>query len=311
MSRRPLIPDNKTCCDCKCEKPLCDFQRDASKPDGHEYRCKACKSTARMKRHGTYDAHAEREALYAEGKKRCARCGEVKLTREFRVLERKTGAFHAAWCHGCTNAYSREKMREYNARPEVKAAKAAREKLYDKTPVRAAAHRERGREYVSRPEVKAHYKSYMAEYKLRPGKREEMNAAHVRWSRTHPEAARETWRRYYQTPKGKLADQAHKNARRARLANVESTLTRKQWSEILAAFSGRCAYCGSAVRITMDHVVPVSREGGHVPSNVVPACFSCNSRKNDVPLRTFLARLDTTERAFKSGLRAVGWPLAL
>jgi hypothetical protein len=30
----------------------------------------------------------------------------------------------------------------------------------------------------------------------------------------------------------------------------------------------------------MDHVWPVARGGRSVPSNLVPACISCNSRKN-------------------------------
>jgi len=31
----------------------------------------------------------------------------------------------------------------------------------------------------------------------------------------------------------------------------------------------------------MDHVIPLSKGGKHLPSNVVPACASCNSSKGN------------------------------
>ena len=45
-----------------------------------------------------------------------------------------------------------------------------------------------------------------------------------------------------------------------------------------------CKYCGKALTSTsgtVDHVVPVSRGGGHVWRNVVAACAKCNNRKAD------------------------------
>ena len=42
----------------------------------------------------------------------------------------------------------------------------------------------------------------------------------------------------------------------------------------------RCQYCGTAPRdLTLDHVIPRSRGGGHIWSNVVSACVACNHRK--------------------------------
>ncbi|MBW1944437.1 MAG: HNH endonuclease [Deltaproteobacteria bacterium] len=45
---------------------------------------------------------------------------------------------------------------------------------------------------------------------------------------------------------------------------------------------GICHYCGAEVgrdRLTMDHVVPLSRGGKSRKGNVVPCCKECNSRK--------------------------------
>lgn len=46
-----------------------------------------------------------------------------------------------------------------------------------------------------------------------------------------------------------------------------------------------CQYCfglfSRKLRRTIEHVIPVSRGGGHVPHNLVAACGACNSSKRD------------------------------
>jgi 5-methylcytosine-specific restriction endonuclease McrA len=43
----------------------------------------------------------------------------------------------------------------------------------------------------------------------------------------------------------------------------------------------RCQYCGSAGKLTLDHVVPRSRGGHSDWENVVTSCSPCNLRKGD------------------------------
>jgi 5-methylcytosine-specific restriction endonuclease McrA len=43
----------------------------------------------------------------------------------------------------------------------------------------------------------------------------------------------------------------------------------------------RCQYCGSAGKLTLDHVVPRSRGGESDWENVVASCAPCNLRKGD------------------------------
>lgn len=78
---------------------------------------------------------------------------------------------------------------------------------------------------------------------------------------------------------------AQNNSRKARLRGIEvNDLTAEQWTDIKAAFGQRCAYCGTKPQVlTMDHVVPLVEGGWHTALNIVPACQSCNSRKNDGP----------------------------
>jgi len=45
---------------------------------------------------------------------------------------------------------------------------------------------------------------------------------------------------------------------------------------------GLCYYCNNNFPIkelTMDHIVPVSRGGKSIKSNVVPCCKKCNTKK--------------------------------
>ena len=65
------------------------------------------------------------------------------------------------------------------------------------------------------------------------------------------------------------------------------------WAEIRAAIFARdgfrCTYCGSeGGRLECDHIVPMSRGGGHEPENLTTACASCNRSKRDKTLEEWL-----------------------
>jgi len=50
----------------------------------------------------------------------------------------------------------------------------------------------------------------------------------------------------------------------------------------LKIFGNTCVYCGCSVelRLTVDHLIPLSKGGDNSYNNIVPACKSCNSRKS-------------------------------
>lgn len=58
-----------------------------------------------------------------------------------------------------------------------------------------------------------------------------------------------------------------------------STLKPSEWLKVCELFNLQCAYCGSSSKLTMDHIIPVSKKGGTEVGNVIPACHSCNSSK--------------------------------
>lgn len=44
-------------------------------------------------------------------------------------------------------------------------------------------------------------------------------------------------------------------------------------------FDNRCAYCGCADDLEVEHVIPICKGGEHHLGNIVPACHACNSNK--------------------------------
>lgn len=74
---------------------------------------------------------------------------------------------------------------------------------------------------------------------------------------------------------------AKRHKRDARLRNLPYTLTLSEWQENLDFFNGVCAYCGSAENIEKEHFIPLNKGGGYTKQNIIPACSSCNSSKQD------------------------------
>ena len=59
------------------------------------------------------------------------------------------------------------------------------------------------------------------------------------------------------------------------------TLKQSQWWKRKKG-AGICYYCKKNIppkELTMDHVVPIARDGKSTKGNVVPACKDCNKKK--------------------------------
>lgn len=101
-------------------------------------------------------------------------------------------------------------------------------------------------------------------------------------NRTRRTAQARTWRaanREFSRLRNRLYD----GQRRA--ATKGGRVTIEQWLAIVAAWKGRCAYCGKKPKILeQDHVIPLTRNGEHTTANLVPACHPCNASKGNRPL---------------------------
>lgn len=62
---------------------------------------------------------------------------------------------------------------------------------------------------------------------------------------------------------------------------AEGKITLEEWESVLRKYNYTCLGCGRTdVKLTIDHVIPLSREGKNSLDNVQPLCFSCNSKKH-------------------------------
>lgn len=57
--------------------------------------------------------------------------------------------------------------------------------------------------------------------------------------------------------------------------------TREDWNRVKESFNNCCAHCGNAVKLTKDHIIPISKGGTDNIDNIQPLCISCNSRKGN------------------------------
>lgn len=70
--------------------------------------------------------------------------------------------------------------------------------------------------------------------------------------------------------------------RRSRYVSAMGRCTVEQWMARVEYFGWLCVYCRKTLTpktLTKDHAIPLSRGGSNWPSNLVPACKSCNSKK--------------------------------
>lgn len=130
-------------------------------------------------------------------------------------------------------------------------------------------------------------RGYWADWFSKPGNAAKAKAWVSAWMRAHPEKIKAYWKKWYIENQDTLRRLASHRAQ----TYAASDFTFEDWIAILEVFGHQCAYClCSDKKLTMDHVLPLSKGGTHTADNIVPACKSCNSRKNNRPLFVMLTK---------------------
>ncbi|MGO9168783.1 MAG: HNH endonuclease [Candidatus Sulfotelmatobacter sp.] len=87
--------------------------------------------------------------------------------------------------------------------------------------------------------------------------------------------------------------------RRQRVKAAKGKHSSEEIQEILEIQRGRCFYCNSkftdGLRCERDHLLSIAGGGANWALNIVLACKSCNSRRCDIPFRTYCKLLSPTQ----------------
>jgi hypothetical protein len=249
----------KTCSICHQTKPLSEFQPNGWHKNVQYYR-PHCRPCYRAERRHSRPHKGRFRVDPSTTDRRCSRCRILKSLDDFPPQSGATLG-RSYWCRRCKAAW---KLAQLRADPE-----------------RYRAQR-RAQYAVNREREIAQRRSY------RIANRDEINTRRAIRRAANPEPNRRRARAW------RLANldrfDAGRQLRRARKRGVrEARFSAKEWSELQALFDSRCVYCWQRpLRLTQEHVQPLSRGGRHDASNIVPACAPCNYSKQRKNLLEFL-----------------------
>ena len=194
----------------------------------------------------------------------CKKCHEAKPLSEFgKNKERPDGL--QSQCKPCLAAAKRA---QYAADPEKHKA---RHREW------AQANADHLREYKREYEQKNADRrlAYFAAY--RAANMEAMRERNRRWREANREYLRAKGRAYAKANADRYRAAWHR--RRARIRSIGGGYTTAEWEALCAKYGHRCLRCGKSRRLTVDHVLPLSKGGGNVIGNLQPLCRSCNCSK--------------------------------
>lgn len=76
----------------------------------------------------------------------------------------------------------------------------------------------------------------------------------------------------------------YEEVRRTRLAGNGGKFNYGEWETLKAQYNWTCPCCKRGepnIKLTMDHIIPVSKGGSSNIENIQPLCRSCNSKKHN------------------------------
>lgn len=231
----------------------------------------------------------------------CTKCFEVQPANGYYFpINKRAKSGLSPWCKGCTQDYKKEYRKK-----NIDILKEKRKALY-------ASEREEAKEAsrvyrINNPEKCAgwkrkHYDKNTEKIKNRSRlyyleNKDYVNAQSKEYRKRNAKILSEKKREYYEKNKEEITKRniewRTKNIDKVRLASTRYNqrkrsayhdYNKEDWSFALNFFSHSCAYCGVKERMEQEHIMPVSKGGPYIASNIIPACRSCNASKGDKDL---------------------------
>lgn len=216
--------------------------------------------------------------------KKCVKCGIVKNEFDFRKSTIRT--FRSA-CKKCD--YNENKKWIKNNKEKMKILN-KRHYLKHKGKINAY-NREYSKKYYLKNKERLNKKhkqydiSHKEEIKIRKKRHREENKERIdnvikAYRIKNKEKIRERNRKYEKEHPEKVIV---KNCRRRALRRGNGgSFTKKEWLELKVKYNNTCPSCGKSepeIKLTADHIVPLSKGGSGYINNIQPLCIRCNSEK--------------------------------
>jgi 5-methylcytosine-specific restriction endonuclease McrA len=204
--------------------------------------------------------------------KRCSKCGEWKDKSEYiKDPQKKDGLYSSCKaCYKITYSTTRDKYKPVRK----KYLEENRKVVLDKKRNRYRENRDVELERMQ----KYHEDNKEKEKEYRIKNRDKLDLASKIWSFLNKDRVNKNTREWRAAHPDKV--RIHKNNRRCREKNG-GVITNDEWENLLNKYGNKCLCCGrNDVRITIDHVIPISRGGMNTIENAQPLCTSCNSKKH-------------------------------
>jgi len=96
----------------------------------------------------------------------------------------------------------------------------------------------------------------------------------------HAEERNAYQREYGKANRDKLI--LYTNNRRARKLQAKGSHTDEEWQGLKAFYNFKCLRCGKQepeIKLTRDHIIPLTQDGSDSIDNIQPLCARCNSKK--------------------------------
>lgn len=266
----------KVCSKCQVWKPYLDFRKRLTVPDGYRNICKLCQNKDDAIRQSRYSG------VVAE--KRCPGCSLVQGAEHFdRNKHNKDGL--ASFCKAC-----KKKRRPAPVKSQAIGKKCPVCKI--KKPSKEFGHccsNPGGLQTKCKKCKQSHYASAPVPTEKRcPVCKCVKPASEFYKNRALATGLSAQCKKCRIKSTGKRATKnATYNRYRARKKSAGGSFTTKQWEAICQHYGNKCLRCGSAERITIDHVISILHGGSNNVDNLQPLCKSCNSAKssNDIDYR--------------------------
>ena len=123
------------------------------------------------------------------------------------------------------------------------------------------------------------------------------------WREANKDKKAEYDKQYRQSPQGRAVAFNRNQRRRTREERQGSGITKDQWLEMMKFFNWRCAYSGeylggndNSFNRTIDHIIPISKNGPNMVWNMVPMLRNLNNSKHDKDMLTWYKTQECFDR---------------